>query len=322
MKGVLVACGLDDIFDLEIEFMRCVQLSVQSILAEFHLPRLSALGSGALWLTWTESTKRFDQEIMEMTGISSEAVDLREQFLNTATISVFFKEKDWLVSWCNSEVEDAVQQVDEIFLRPVAWDLSSVNGLAAFQEEIWPPRFAEDIWGVFISIVRKCESLPKDCVDIWLRRVGTAFLTDIGRRLSTNAKQVEAYQEILQPKRAHELCCIIGAANFFVHSLNEWNEFDIQTKVAGDQVRGICSKAISSFSSLRKEWCMKIAKQIALQFNTDLAAYKSVSSVLTQTLSCGLVDRHRPILPRFLRTGQSIASVRVSFRQSPASEIF
>ena len=185
--------------------MRCVQISVQSVLAQFHLPKLFSLGSGALWLSWAESAKRFDKEIMDMIGISEDAGDLWEQYLETGTICVFFKEKDWLVSWCNSEVEDVIQQMDEILLRPNAWDTNTVHGSTAFREETWPPVFAEGVWGVLIAIVRKCEALPRDAIEPWLKRVGKAFLVDFGRRLSANAKQTEAFKELLQPHRAEKV---------------------------------------------------------------------------------------------------------------------
>ena len=185
--------------------MRCMQICVQSVLAQFHLPKLFSLGSGALWLSWAESAKRFDREIMDMIGISEEAGDLWDQYLETGTIRVFFKEKDWLVSWCNSEVEDVIQQMDEILLRPNAWETKAVNGSTAFCEETWPPAFAEGIWAVFIALVRKCDGLPRDGIETWLKRVGKAFLVDFGRRLSANAKQTEAFKELLQPHRAEKV---------------------------------------------------------------------------------------------------------------------
>lgn len=198
----MIACGLKEVLDLEIEFMRCMQLSVQSIIADFHLPKLFTVGSGALWLNWAANAKKFDKEIMDRIGISEEAGDLWDQYLETGTIGVFFKEKDWLTAWCQSEVEDALQQMDEIFLRPGAWEAPSVNGTAAFCEEIWPPKFAEDVWGVVVAIVQKCEGLPKSQVETWLRKVGRPFLIDFGRRLSTTAKQTESFKELLAPNRA------------------------------------------------------------------------------------------------------------------------
>ena len=205
---MLSACGLENLFDLEIEFMRCVQMSVQSILAEFHLPKLMALGSGALWLSWAESAKKFDKDIMEMIGITPEAGDLWEQYLETSTIGVFFREKDWLVAWCNSETDDAVQQINEIFLRPTAWDnIHGLNGAAvAFQDETWPPQFAEEVWGVFVALVQKCERLATEHIETWLKRVAKPFLVDFGRRLSDKAKAAEAFKEPLDPSRAQKAC--------------------------------------------------------------------------------------------------------------------
>lgn len=202
-QGVLKTCGLDGLFDLEIEFMRAMQLTVQSIIADFHLPKLFTSGSGTLWINWTESTKKFDREVMEMIGITPEAGELWEQYLETGCIRVFFTSKDWLVAWCNSEVEDCVQQLDEILLRPNAWDLAS-NG-EAFLEEIWPPRFAEEAWGVFVAIVQNSKGIPADCVENWLKRVGKPFLLDFGRRLSTTAKTTEAFKELLEPSKASKV---------------------------------------------------------------------------------------------------------------------
>lgn len=67
---------------------------------------------------------------------------------------------------------------------------------------------------------------------------------------------------------------MICAANFFIHSLMEWNEFENGVSVSRDQLNHVFLKELNNFSSFRKEWCMKIAKEIALQFNNDLQDYK------------------------------------------------
>lgn len=199
-----MACGLEGLFDLEIEFMRCVQMSIQSIISEYHLPRLFESGSGALWLTWAQSSKKFDKDIMDMIGISEDAGDLWEQYLETSTIQAFFSDKDWLTAWCNSEVDDAVQQIDDIMLRPHAWETAFRTDPVASESEIWPPKCAEDVWGVFVSIVQKSGGLPKDGMEVWLKKVGRPFLMDFGRRLSTTAETAEAFKDMLEPNRAHK----------------------------------------------------------------------------------------------------------------------
>eukprot|EP00210_Caulerpa_lentillifera_P005329 g5092.t1 len=287
-QGVLKSCGLDGLFDLEIEFMRAIQLTVQSIVANFHLPRLFSSGSGALWITWTESAKKFDRDVMELIGITPEAGELWDQYLETGSIRVFFTNKDWLVAWCNSEVEDCVQQLDEILLRPYAWNSAS-NG-DAFLEEIWPPRFAEEAWGVLVAIVQKTKGIPADCVEIWLKRVGKPYLLDFGRRLSSTAKTTEAFKDLLESDKASRICGVICAANFFIHSLMEWNEFENGVNVNRDQLNHVFSKELNSFSSFRKEWCMKLAKEIAFQFNNDLHDYKKSLHVFSKL---GMQD-HQP----------------------------
>ena len=69
---------------------------------------------------------------------------------------------------------------------------------------------------------------------------------------------------------------VVCAASYFIHSLSEWDAFEQQSKLSADQIRTLFSKEIGSFTSFRKEWCMKMAKEIALQFNRDLHEYKSV----------------------------------------------
>lgn len=54
MQDLLPGAGLNLMLDISAEFMRCIQSTLQSILINFYIPKLEALGPCVLWLQWTE----------------------------------------------------------------------------------------------------------------------------------------------------------------------------------------------------------------------------------------------------------------------------
>lgn len=99
MKGVLSYCGLEesDIM-LEVEFMRSMQVNIGQVLKEYHLLKLAELGPGALWITWTEATKKFDDSILDL-AIRSCAIDedFLEEFKKSSCLMAFLENEYWEV---------------------------------------------------------------------------------------------------------------------------------------------------------------------------------------------------------------------------------
>lgn len=87
-------------------------------------------------------------------------------------------EISWLIvvaqaAWCASEAEEQLLQMDDIMSAKDAWEPANDDpSCHASQEEIWPPKCAEKLWGLFTVVIHKSKSIPGALGQAWLQQVG------------------------------------------------------------------------------------------------------------------------------------------------------
>lgn len=271
-QGVVPMSGLEGTFDLSVEFIRSLQYCIQGILADFHVVQLESMGTSVLWLKWTEATQTFDREMMDLAGISEDSGEVLRKFRESSCLGAFCRKKEWVAAWCASEAEDCLQQMDEIMSLPDAWMSAMDDNVLASQQEIWPSRCAEAVWGVVVVVIQKSKAMPGALGQAWLQQVGRKVFHEFNRRLTAIVKRVEAFKELLQPGSAAKMCGCICAARYFEHNLNE---FDDEASVSGHSPLSVVfSKELAAFTASKRKWSMSLARTASEQFQADTALYR------------------------------------------------
>ncbi|GMH41475.1 hypothetical protein BSKO_09385 [Bryopsis sp. KO-2023] len=271
-QGVVPMSGLDGPFDLSVEFIRCMQYCIQGILADHHVVQLESIGTSVLWLKWTEATQMFDREMMDLAGISEDSGEVLRKFRESNCLGAFCRKKEWVASWCASEAEDCIQQMDEIMSAPDAWTPAVEENSPPSQQEIWPSKCAEGVWGVVVTVIQKSKTMPGALGQAWLQQVGRKVFHEFNRRLTAMVKQVETFKQLLEPKSASKICGCICAARYFEHNLNEYDDEASVSDHAPLSV--VFSKELGTFTASKRKWSMNLARTAAEQFQSDTASYR------------------------------------------------
>lgn len=76
-------------------------------------------------------------------------------------------------AWCASEAEEQLQQMDDIMGMQDAWDPANDDpSLYSLEQEVWPPKCAEKLWGLVIVVIHKSKAIPGALGQAWLQQVG------------------------------------------------------------------------------------------------------------------------------------------------------